>query len=567
MSRPPVLRTFSDDELIVDNFAGGGGASLGIEWALGRSPDIAVNHDPEAVAMHAANHPTTKHLCGDVWDVNPKEVCGGRAVGLAWFSPDCTFHSKAKTRKPAEKAKGEKSRALAWVVVRWARDVKPRVIFCENVEEFSDWGPLNDDGRPDKIRKGLTFRRWIGQLKAAGYEVEWRELRAHDYGAPTIRKRLFIIARSDGRPIVWPEPTHGPGRASPYRVAAECIEWALPCRSIFCRERPLADKTMRRIARGVVKFVIGASEPFVVPLTHGRTNDSAPHGLSEPLRTITGAHRGEIALVAPLIVPATHGDSAGHPDQRCHSVDEPLRTIITRGAPFHLVAPTLVQTGYGERLGQAPRSLDIEKPIGTIVPGGKHAVALAHLAKHNGGHEATGTRLDEPLHTVTARDHHALVTSFLTKFYGTSTGSSMGDALPTVTAGGGRGGGHLAEVRAFLSQYNGQSVGQSPSVSIGTLTTKDRFGLVTVHGESYAIVDIGMRMLTPGELFRAQSFPSSYIIDPVVERDVKRGKKTVRVRAKLTKTAQIRMCGNSVCPEMARALVAANAGARAAEVA
>jgi len=566
VSRPPVLRAFVD-ELVVDNFAGGGGASLGIEWALGRSPDIAVNHDPEAIAMHQANHPTTRHLCGDVWDVNPRQVCGGKPVGLAWFSPDCTHHSRAKGGKPRDKAKAEKSRALAWVVVRWARDVKPRVILLENVSEFADWGPLIDGGRPDKARRGLTFRRWKGQLEAAGYVVESRELRAHDYGAPTTRKRLFIIARSDGLPIVWPEPTHGPGRAHPYRVAAECIEWALPCPSIFGRKRPLAEKTMRRIARGVVKFVIGASEPFVVPLTHGRTNDSAPHGISEPLRTITGAHRGEIALVAPLIAPATHGDSGGRSDQRYHSAQEPLRTIITRGAPFHLVAPTLVQTGYGERPGQASRSLDIERPLGTIVPGGKHAVALAHLAKHNGGHEATGTRVTDPIHTITARDHHALVTSFLTKFYGTSTGSGMREPAPTVTTGGGKGGGHLAEVRAFLSQYNGQSVGLPPGVPLGTLTTRDRFGLVMVHGEPYAIVDIGMRMLAPRELFRAQSFPDSYVIDPIVEKVVKRGKKTVRVRAKLTKTAQIRMCGNSVCPEMARALVAANVGARAAEVA
>lgn len=521
--RPPVLRTYGD-ELVIDNFAGGGGASLGIEWALGRSPDVAVNHDPEAVAMHAANHPDTRHLCGDVWDVKPREVCGGRPVGLAWFSPDCTHHSKAKGGKPRDKGKAEKSRGLAWVVVRWANDVKPRVIILENVEEFEDWGPLTADGRPDKQRKGLTFRRWLGCLKSAGYEVELRQLRAADYGAPTTRKRLFIIARCDGQPIVWPEATHGPGRGKAHRTAAECIDWSIPTPSIFGRKKPLAEKTMRRIARGIFRFVIGSAQPFIVPLTHQRVNDSAPHGLDQPLRTITAAHRGELALIAP----------------------------------------TLVQTGYGERPGQAPRSLDLQKPLGTIVPGGKHALCAAFLAKHNGGHEATGTRAGEPMHTITCRDHHGLVVSHLTKFYGTSTGSPLSAPMPTVTTGGNKGGGHLGEVRAFLTQYNGQSNALPLDAPINTVTTRDRFGLVYVHGEPYEIADIGQRMLAPRELYRAQGFPDTYRIDLQVTKTDKRG--NVRT-APLTKTAQIRMVGNSVCPPIAAALVAANVALRRVEAA
>lgn len=537
--RSPSLRVH---ELIVDNFAGGGGASLGIEWALGRSPDIAVNHDAEAIAMHARNHPSTRHVHGDVWDVDPIGVCAGRPVALAWFSPDCTHHSKAKGGRPREKGEAEKSRALAWVVIRWARKVKPRVIMLENVEEFADWGPLLDDGTIDKTKKGITFRRWLGQLKSAGYEVEMRELRACDYGAPTSRKRLFIIARSDGFPITWPEPTHGPGRANPYHVAAECIEWAYPCPSIFERVRPLADKTLARIARGICKFVLGAPAPFIVPATHG--GDFRTHAIDEPFRTITCAHRGELELVRPFIVPATHGDSGGRPDTRSHDVKEPLRTIITRGAPFHLVAPTLIQSGYGERKGQKPRVLDIQKPIGTIIAGGtngngngKHALVSAFLAKHNGGHEATGSALPDPIHTITCRDHHALVTSHMLKLRGTCAhGQPMTWPTPTITAHGT----HLGEVRTFLLRH-----GEAPVPE----------PIVHIENVPYVIADIGMRMLQPRELFRAQGFPDSYDIEPIVD-----GKP-------ITKTEQIKMCGNSVCPPIAAALVAANVGRKAARVA
>ena len=446
--RSPVLRIHAD-ELVIDSFAGGGGASLGIEWALGRSPDIAVNHDAHAIAMHQANHPTTRHLHGDVWDVDPKGVCGGRAVGLAWFSPDCKHFSKAKGGKPVEK----KIRGLAWVVVRWGRAVKPRVIILENVEEFADWGPLLEDGRPDPARRGLTFRRWLGQLHAAGYVTEVRELRACDYGAPTSRKRLFVIARCDGQPIVWPAASHHPGT---HRSAAECIDWTLPCPSIFERARPLAEKTLARVARGIDRFVVGTT-PFIAP--SGR-----------------------------------------------------------------VMAPTLIQTGYGERVGQAPRVLDLRRPLGTVVAGGqKHALVAAFLAKHYGG--VVGSSLFRPVATITTQDHHSLVEARLGA------------------------GARAHEVRAFLTRYNGVGDGQPLQLPLGTIMTRDRFGLVRVHGAAYEIADIGMRMLAPRELFRAQGFPDSYQIDRAPDGGA------------LTKTTQIRLCGNSVCPPIAAALVRANLAA------
>jgi DNA (cytosine-5)-methyltransferase 1 len=429
-------------EIIVDSFAGGGGASLGIARGAGRRIDIAINHDREAIAMHAANHPETRHFCEDVFAVHPVKATGGLPVGLAWFSPDCKHFSRAKGGKPADK----KIRGLAWVVIRWARLKRPRTIFLENVEEFEDWGPLGPDDRPDPKRVGLTFRRWVGQLRNLGYTVEWRALRAADYGAPTSRKRLFLIARCDGLPIVWPDLTHGTGR-EPYRTAAACIDWALPCPSIFGRRRPLADKTLKRIAAGIRKFVLEAETPFVVP--------------------IDGA----------------------------------------------LASPTLIQRSWGERPGQAPRVPGLEKPLGTVVSGGiKHALVAAFLAKHYGGHTTPGASLEAPFSTVTARDHHALVHAFLLKYFGTATGQSPADPLHTVTS-------------------------------------KARFGLVMVRGEPYEIADIGMRMLTPRELYRAQGFPDDYVIDPVVG------------ARRLSKTSQIRMAGNSVCPDVAEALVRANYGA------
>lgn len=508
--------------MIVDNFAGGGGASLGIEMALGRSPDIAINHDPEAIAMHKTNHPRTRHFCEDVFKVDPREACGGRRVGLAWFSPDCKHFSVAKGGKPVEK----KIRGLAWVVIRWANTVKPRVILLENVAEFESWGPLLEDGRPDPAKRGITFRRWWGQLEAAGYRVEMRVQRACDYGAPTTRKRLFVIARCDGEPIVWPSPTHGPGTTRPYRTAAECIDWTIPTVSIFATpaeakpygaKRPLVPKTMARIGRGIWKFVIDAKEPFIIRHCGGREGDAAPHGLSEPLRTITAAHRGELRLIAP----------------------------------------TLVQTGYGERQVQAPRCLDIQRPLGTIVAGGiKHALCAAYLAKYygdpgrkTGGGIVLGQRAGAPMGTVTVRDHQALVTSHLVKYKGTCRAGQPVDApMPAIQAGGW----HLGEVRAFLVKYyQGGAPGASLHAPMPTATAKDRFGLVTVEGADYCIADIGQRMLVARELFRGQSFPDSYRID-------------VEYKGKpLSATAQVRMCGNSVSPEHAAALVRANFGERA----
>lgn len=475
---------FNCAEIIVDNFAGGGGASTGIEAAIGRSVDIAINHDPAAIATHTANHPTTKHYCENVWDVDPRETVASQPVGLCWLSPDCSHFSKAKGGKPVQKS----IRSLAWVAVRWAATVRPRVIILENVEEFVTWGPLTEENRPDPKQKGREFRAFTNALKRHGYEVDWRELRACDYGAPTIRKRLFLIARRDGQPIIWPEPTHGhprspavqQGKLQPWRTAAEIIDWSLPCPSIFERKKPLAENTMRRIARGIFKFLLEDPQPFIVPDEHGQ---------------------------GPLI-------------------------------------PTLIQTGYGERNGQAPRVPGLRKPLGTVVAGAqKHALVAAFLAKHyGGGYTGAGSAVDEPLHTVTTTDHNALVTSHVVKLRGTNVGHRMTQPLHTITAGGN----HLGEVRAFLIAYYGTSVGQRLDAPINTIPTHDRFGLITIHGQDYAIVDIGMRMLKPHELFAAQGFPADYIID----RDAD-GKP-------VSQSTQVALCGNSVSPPIAAALVRAN---------
>ena len=447
-------------EITVDLFAGGGGASTGIEQAIGRPVDVAINHDPEAISLHAANHPQTLHYTADVFEVDPHEATEGRPVGLLWASPSCTHFSRARGGVPVSK----QLRSLGWVVVRWAAAVKPRVIVCENVAEWRDWGPvLASKGVPCPKRKGKTFRQWVGHLQRLGYRVEHRELRACDYGTPTIRKRLFLVARRDGHPIVWPKPTHnerGTDGLKPWRTAAECIDWTLPCPSIFDRKRPLADATLRRIAKGVMRYVVEAAEPFIVPLHNG------------------------------------------------------------------LIVPTLVQTGYGEREGQQPRVPGIEKPLGTLVAGGgKHALVAAFLAKHFTG--VVGADLREPMPTVTSVDHNALVTATLSE----------------QAAGNG------TKVAALLVKYYGnEREGVSLTEPLHTIPTKDRFGLVTVtiHGQQYVITDIGMRMLAPRELYRAQGFPADYRIDMGAD-----GKP-------LTKTEQVRMCGNSVCPPLARAIVAAN---------
>lgn len=589
-------------ELIVDNFAGGGGASTGIEAAFGRPVDIAVNHDGEALAMHLANHPMTKHYREDVFTIHPGFVTNQQPIGLAWFSPDCKHHSKAKGGKPRE----QKIRGLAWVTLKWATFQAPRCIALENVEEFQDWGPLDEHGSPIKAEKGRTFRAFVAALSTGlspehpdvceiyetlgadfpmerlyaglGYTVDVRVLRACDFGAPTIRKRLYLFARRDGHPIVWPIPTHGDpksdavkrGKLLPYRTAAECIDWSIKCPSIFERERPLKDATLRRIARGIMKFVVNNGDPFIVKFSENSIGQTA----AEPLHTaMAGATR--FGVVAPTLMHITHSGA-----DRTRTVEDPLATITTtnRGEQA-LVSATLIQTSYGEREGQAPRVPGIDKPLGTVVAGGvKHAVVSAFLAKHYGGNETPGSSLEDSMGTVTTQDHHALVTaqivgcggragqsrprdssepmatttskadtaiavSHLVKLRNNQFGQDVREPAPTLTAGGG----HLGEVRAFLIKYYGnEKDGFDPREPMHTIPTKDRIGLVTIHGEEYAIVDIGMRMLTPRELARAQGFPDTYVLDPIYN-----GKP-------LSKSSQVRMIGNSVCPPVAGAIIRAN---------
>ena len=520
MLKPQYILPLAD-ELVVDLFAGGGGASCGIEQAIGRHVDIAVNHDPEAVSLHQANHPQTEHHVSNVWEVDPRVVCAGRPIGLLWASPDCTFHSKARGGKPIrDRNKARRRRGLASIVVKWVRLLKPtgqhpRVIHLENVEEFQHWGPLLADGTPCPERRGSSFGRWVAQLRNLGYAVEWRELRACDYGAPTIRKRLFLVARRDGQPIVWPEPTHAakPAKGSglkPWRTAAECIDWSLPCPSIFERERPLAEATLRRVARGVMRYVVEAAKPFIVHIAHG---EGKPGGVQ---RWGSGAH----------------------------DIDKPAPTVTTK-AEHMLAVPTLVQAGYGERPGQAPRVPGLDKPLGTVVGGQKHALVAAFLAKHYGG--VTGHGVEQPLGTVTTSDHHSLVSAHVMTNTTGHPGAAANEPLRTITTGG-----HHAAVAAFLTAYYGSDQDTPLADPMHTVTTKPRFALVMVDGVPHAIADIGMRMLQPRELYTAQGFPASYVIDRGADG-----------RA-LSKAAQVRMCGNSVCPPLAEALVRANYSERQA---
>jgi DNA (cytosine-5)-methyltransferase 1 len=546
-------------ELVIDLFAGGGGASTGIEAAIGRHVDIAVNHDREAVALHQANHPQTRHYVEDVFAVDPLQVTEGQPVGLLWASPDCKHFSKAKGGKPVSK----KIRGLAWVVVKWAKLVRPRIIFLENVEEFQTWGPLGEDNRPCPQRKGRTFRRWVGSLKALGYAVEFREIRADTLGAPTIRNRLYMVARCDGMPIVWPTATHGKG-LKPVRTAAECIDWQLPCPSIFLTKeegaaigvkRPLAEATMRRIAKGVKRYVIDAAEPFIVPSGYGERAGQQPRTASirKPLATAVGANKH--ALVQPTLAPflTEHANAA---NQRVMPADEPLRTQMAevKGGHFALVAPHLTKY-HGESAGSGG-----DEPFPTITansfhkrPGGNPplAVVSAFLAQHN-NHRGTvpsdGRPVTAGTSTITGKGcQQALVAANMVKLRGTSNAAAADQPLHTVSAQGF----HHAEVRAFLTKYYGTDQDPNLREPLHTCTTKDRFGLVTVKGEPYQIVDIGMRMLTPRELYRAQGFPESYHIGHGVD-------PFTGERIALTKTAQVRMCGNSVCPPVAAALVRAN---------
>lgn len=471
-------------ELTIDLFAGGGGASLGIEKALGCPIDIAINHDPDAIAMHRANHPHTRHIIEDVFKVNPFEVTADRPVGLLWASPDCTHFSCAKGGKPVKK----EIRSLAWVVIHWAQTVRPRIIMLENVREFQTWGPLRKDNKPNKRKSGQTFNIWVSQLKNLGYDVQFRELSAADYGAPTIRKRLFMIARCDRQPIIWPKATHGEN-LKPYRTAAECIEWSLPCPSIFERKKPLAEKTLQRIARGIQKFVIEAKEPFIIGIDHKGGNGPYAWSVASPLRTITRENR------------------------------------------FALIAPSLSK--YHGLKGPEARGQELNRPLAVQDTSNRFALVAAFIKKYYGG--VIGTKVSNPLPTITAIDHNAIVATHLTKLYGTATGSDMRKPMPTVTGQGQ----HIAEVQAFLIKYYGCGTGQGIGQPLHTVTCKDRFGLVIIAGQKYQICDIGLRMLTPRELARAQGFPDSYILTG-------------------TKSNQVAKIGNSVCPPIARVIVKAN---------
>lgn len=538
--------SFNFGGLVIDNFAGGGGASTGIETALGRPVDIAINHDPEAIAMHEINHPHTKHYCESVWEVDPREITQGRPVDLAWFSPDCKHFSKAKGGKPVKK----EIRGLAWVAIRYAATVRPRVIMLENVEEFVTWGPLAD-GRPCPKNKGRTFNSFVNALRRHGYQVEWRELRANQYGAATIRKRLFLIARCDGLPIVWPSPSHLAAssaevkakQAQPQRLAADIIDWSLPCPSIFKRKRPLAEATMRRIARGIQRYVIDAAEPFLVKVNHGYDYFRG-QPLDEPLQTITS--KLGTGLVVPKLAPFIT-EHANGTSQRNMPIDAPLRTICAevKGGHFAVVAPVITKFRTNDQ------GTSVDQPLPTVTansfikrPGGAAPIGLvaAFLAKHYGGnYKGPGAPMTDPAPTVTTVDHNALVTSHLLKLRNNCDGQDLREPMHTLTTGG-----HFGEVRAFLMKYYETAVGQPLDEPLHTITTKHRMGLVMVKGEPYQIVDIGMRMLEPHELYAAQGFPADYIHDRTL------------TNPKLSKSSQVRMCGNSVCPPVAAALVRAN---------
>lgn len=554
--RQPVVR-LHHDELIIDSFAGGGGTSTGLEWALGRSPDIAVNHDARAIAMHQANHPGTRHLISNVFDVDWATECRGQRVALFWLSPDCTYHSVARGGKPfRDRNRANRIRGLAWIAPRVARLVRPRVIILENVREFEDWGPLLPNGKPCPDRAGLTFRRFVRMLEKLGYKVEHRDLTACDFGAPTSRTRLFLVARRDGLPIVWPEPTHGLGRPRPHRTAAECIDWGIECPSIFEREKPLAENTERRIARGYFKYV-AAGDPFIAPY-YGGGKDRA-HSIHEPLRTLCCDPR--FSLVKPYL--ARIGQTGGN-GAYVKAVGEPITTITTKREHL-LVAPTLVTTGYGEREGQAARVPGLDKPIGTLVGTRKHALVSAFLAKHNAGwRQGAGVPMSEPVHTITSRDHHALTASHLVKLKGTCQhGQAIDQPMPTIQAGGL----HIGEVRSFLIKYYSEG-GQWGAIDkpMGTLTTRERLGLVTVQGEDYICVDIGMRMLVARELYRGQGFPDTYIINPwIADRVDVRGR--ALKPAPLSQEGQVEMCGNSVPPQLAYSVAGAQFIERFSEIA
>lgn len=564
----------------------GGGASTGIEMATGYSVDIAINHDPEAIKMHKANHPNTKHYCENVWAVDPVKACNGHPVGLAWFSPDCKHFSKAKGGKPKDK----NIRGLAWVALRWAGLVRPRVIMLENVEEFKTWGPLNRGHHPIKAKQGKTFEKFVQQLNDLGYTVEFKELIAADYGAPTMRKRFFMIARCDGKPIVWPEPTHAPadsekvkaGLLEPYVGAYTQIDFSRPCPSIFDTSeeikekygiravRPLASKTLDRIAKGLKKFVLDNPEPFIIQCNHG--GERRPNDIREPMPTITGKHgygivepymvqigqtgfakdrskdvreplttivsKNEHCLIEPTLAPYMGTNTTNHPGGNCK---DPIHTITT-GNQQCLICPTLIQY-HSETSKDGVRGQAIKDPIMTVDSSNRYGLVASFLHKYyDGGYKGAGETVENPLPTVTAWDHNSVVTANLIQMNNHCDGKDIRQPLPTITAGDG----HFGEVRAFLIKYYGQGTGQDIEQPLDTVTARDRFGLVTIEGVDYQIVDIGLRMLEPRELYGCQGFPDDYIIDHDYT-----GKTYPR-------SEQVRRCGNAVCPPIPAALVRAN---------
>lgn len=472
-----------NSELIVDNFAGGGGASTGIELATGRPVDIAINHDPYAILMHQTNHPNTKHYCESVWDVNPAEICAGHSVGLMWLSPDCKHFSRAKGGKPVDK----NVRGLAWIALRWAATVRPRVIILENVPEFVTWGRLGKDGKPDKRYTGETFRSFVYQLKQKGYDVDWRELRACDYGAPTIRKRFFLIARCDGKPIVFPKPTHGEREGLlPYRTAAECIDWSIPCKSIFERSKPLADNTLRRIARGLDKFTIKAKKPFIMV----NNSQNRPKELNEPIPTVTTGRRNFLCVPS---VQKYYGGIVGS------DVAEPLGTVtsIDHNA---LMAANLIQY-HSEQNNSEIRGQSLNKPIMTVDRSDRYGLVSAHIIKYYSGDNYSN--VNDLLHTVTVKERNALVESHLCVLRNNMDCKPLTEPLPTECTSGG----HFAEIRTKIVKYaHGANLGHW--VKVRELLNKycdysmanDEVLLLEINGEQHFIVDIGMRMLEPREL-------------------------------------------------------------------
>ena len=576
------------DEIIVDNFAGGGGASTGIELAAGRPVAIAINHDPDAILLHKTNHPYTEHLQASVWDVDPVAVCSGRPVGLAWFSPDCKHFSKAKGAALVDR----NIRGLAWIVLRWAALVRPRVIMLENVEEFQTWGPVRK-GKPVKSKAGQTFRKWKQQLEDLGYVIEHRELVAADYGAPTTRKRFVLVARCDGKPIVWPEPTHGPwdseevkaGKLLPWRSAAEIIDWKIPGYSIFDSKqeilerygvkvvRPLAENTMRRVIRGVDKFTIRSGEPFIIqqkfdnqaqnisrPLTtvtavgahelcqpviapfavecnHG--GDGHTRSVEEPINTLTGKYTG--GLCEPIMIPYTFSNTGG--SVGAHA-GEPVHTVRTGGGGQILSAANLIQ--YHTEQTENVRAAGLSGPINTVDASNRYGLTCANLVEYYGN----GVPLDlsEPMHTVTAHDREALCAAHIVEFKGQDIGQSVASPLRTITASAGE----FAQCRAWLAKANGGNLGHWPEIRellnrhCGYHLADDEVILLMIRGTLYYIADITLRMLTPRELYNAMGFPPDYIID----RDY--------MGNAYGKTKQVARCGNAVCPPLAEAMVRAN---------